>query len=784
MVTLPFCVCLAWLLYGLYKFITLHSIFDLELGVDEEMEELLKKYRDRMEEMVNFKAVKCIFSGPPRVGKTTVKRRLLKEIINLRSHVGLLNGSTTVDSYTVPIYEDTSYECAEFSESLDEWKHLDELLDEGWIVVNLPKHIPPQEQQNDLPTILLPGDMLPEESSVVSPTDDTSLLASTPSEQPNTYTKLKEAGRDLYRQIMESRSDKTPRNITTLYILDTGGQPECHDILPLILRGPALHLVVFNLAKDLDKPVTVQYCQKTGTDAYAYTSQYTSINMLHQILSSLYSLKCTESETDSTGSVVVLVGTHKDLLKDSQEESIGKKLKESFIDSDFVKENDFLRCPESQEGMFFSMDNMDGDEKEICDFRKFLSCLIQDDFNAIEIPMSWLIFHLALRKHPGGIVTIQECEALAEGCYIDKEDVKKVLMYLHLNLGTLLYYDLQSELENVVISDPRVLFHALAELIAVSFTGKRGSRYVNDTIRIRGIVPDDRIRHILSKGSSQAITGKYLIALLEHLNIMVKLPESEGYFLPCLLKPEPKGCFPKEGSLVHNECTPQELAATPSPLLIKFDGGYIPLGLFSAVIVALSREWKVNYQCCYRNHVRFITYSADVIVRNSYLEVQVRCDLSDHHKTHNLCSKVRKTVVNALKEIEHTHRHTKAKFQLGFYCPNPGQEDHSSVSPHFLGCYGGRVYDTPETVECTNRACKYFSSDIQKIDNYAIWFDNWQVYMYLLGIAYSMGGESMKLSLHIGSEPIISEYILCLTETYGRKFLSSSTPSRNHSDYQ
>ena len=696
--------------------------------------------------MVNFKAVKCIFSGPPRVGKTTVKRRLLKEIVNIRKCADLASQSTTMDGCTVPIFEKTLTGSQIVSN--DEWKSLNELLDEGCIVVNLTERTQqqPREQQKKPPTPGSSDNMPPEESH--SDIDDTDEFVSPRSKIPDKYSKLKAAGRDLYEQIVQrnvQRSDQAPpENIAMLYLLDTGGQPECHDILPLILQGPALHLVVFNLDQDLDEHVTIRFCEQTGKDAdVSYISHYTSIDMIHQILSSLYSLKCMETEAHSAGSVAVLVGTHKDRLgktpkeKSQKIEEIDRRFSKSIIDCNFLIQEDFLRCPESQDKKFFSIDNMHGDEKEMDGFRKELSSLIYDHFRPLPLPKSWLIFHIALRKQPGGVLTIPECEALAEGCYIKKEDVPGVLTYIHRNLGTLLYYESQPRLNWIVISDPNVLFRALADLIAKSFTGKSGCSGANDHIRRTGIVPYDRI-----KGFERGKYGKYLIALLKYLKVMVKVPKAKGYFLACLLKPEPEESFPQQGSLVR---TPEQSAAAPSPLLIKFKLGHIPLGLFSALIVALvSKDWKLTKKWRYRNHVQFMTpFPADIIVRNSHLELQVTNEYSDRSEAHEHCSQIRKTIVSALKEMKDTHRHTaKAEFDLGFYCPKRdlsvcqnfiakakfllGRKRGSKDPQHFIGCEEG-VYDKPTTVSCDNPACGDYFCKIQQVDNYGIWFDNWKV---------------------------------------------------------
>ena len=47
--------------------------------------------------------------------------------------------------------------------------------------------------------------------------------------------------------------------------LDIGGQPEFHEILPLLLHGMALNLIFFNVTHDLDSPYTVVVYRSDST---------------------------------------------------------------------------------------------------------------------------------------------------------------------------------------------------------------------------------------------------------------------------------------------------------------------------------------------------------------------------------------------------------------------------------------------------------------------------------------------------------------------------------------
>ena len=55
----------------------------MNIEADVQLDKLLEKYRHQKK--LKHKSLKCLFTGPPRVGKTTLKKRLLRVIKNLIS---------------------------------------------------------------------------------------------------------------------------------------------------------------------------------------------------------------------------------------------------------------------------------------------------------------------------------------------------------------------------------------------------------------------------------------------------------------------------------------------------------------------------------------------------------------------------------------------------------------------------------------------------------------------------------------------------------------------------
>ena len=547
----------------------------------------------------------------------------------------------------------------------------------------------------------------------------------------------------LIQEVLASRRLRTVEDIektTTLYLMDTGGQPEFQEIMPLILNGPALHLVFFNLSINLDQSISIQFCQQDGTNAtITYKSSYTGKQMIYQLLSSLYytylnkdispqSEQATvQGLSPQSESAALLIGTHFDQVKEQGEqrkrkiEEINDSLKMLFSNVEFYDQG-FLTYPKKADNSAIVMpvNNYSGDEEEIHQLQAFLRQVIDDRFSAVELPSSWLLFHLLLRhryENSPGVCTLAECRALAKGCGLDEDDVPEVLRYIHHHLGTILFYEQVQGLKELVICDPNVLFKSIYHLVAISFGGDRAYHTAAAEIRRTGEIPTQVLERISSQPSSSLLRNKHIIELLKHFEILTEI-DGLIYFMPCLLHPN---------NSLDLSCEALQ-AVCPPPLLVCFNGNYIPLGVFSALVVKLSkRSWKPDRATRYRNQILFHTdgiFPVELIVHPAYLEFRIRVIKEEEPKeVHQFCKEVHKTVVDTLKSI-HTR---KTKFQLGFYCPGSFQAD---GQPHFSGCLPPDNYVNPKSFVCSKSPrCQ---DQCRLPQECTIWFEYWKVCYFLL----------------------------------------------------
>uniref|UniRef100_A0A1X7T1N6 Uncharacterized protein n=1 Tax=Amphimedon queenslandica TaxID=400682 RepID=A0A1X7T1N6_AMPQE len=93
--------------------------------------------------------------------------------------------------------------------------------------------------------------------------------------------------REVYERKFEEGKDDSH---TMLHIIDTGGQPEFHEILPALITGPAINLLVFKLTEDLRSRYEIIYRTSAG-DSKPYKTSLTHEEVIFRSLASIACLR-------------------------------------------------------------------------------------------------------------------------------------------------------------------------------------------------------------------------------------------------------------------------------------------------------------------------------------------------------------------------------------------------------------------------------------------------------------------------------------------------------------
>ena len=691
---------------------------------------------------LQLRVVRCALFGAPGVGKTSSMKRLTDQIENLEGMPPL--PSTGIERpITVPLFSTTKQLPVLIAES--EWspQDLDSQLqmilqciitaDDGTPLPGLVSPPSPATGQTKFPVPTQPSGLSPSTLSskappTVSPDPQDSVtltgpVPKTPSlSTPPQPAPSKPPDMHFIRDLLKKKRWKKIRNlikefddVTLLNIVDTGGQPEYQDILPVLLGGSGLSLLFHNLSQDLEQPYPVVYRHEEGRSSVEYHSQLTTLQMLFQVLATI--------TTTSSGEppAAVLIGTHRDKVARSDLDSMEEVMHKAMEGTDFLK-SDMIQTfdVEGKKRIVYPLDNMTGTKAEIKRLQKIISDITKR-FKQKPIPTSWLLFHLAMRylyEEPG-FCTMEQCVQLAARCGIKEKEVPHILSYFHNNFGTILHFPSVPCLKDIVICNPSIIFKAINTLVAESFATNPDAPHMAQSIRETGEIPKSLLDRICSSQATDVLPALHIIELLKCHRLISEVCTSEAgqerrqtvLFMPCLLQL----CNEMESlEKLHQ----QKIA----PLFIHFSCGYIPMGLFPALIASLSERWILDRTQRYKNKVKFITDPSSLARCQLTMELKHIQVQAQHRggveELNQVCITIRQTLLSTITDMGEKFPYLKGITpQLQFLCPV------STDSKQFATCLDK---ESPRKMLCSAACCSGDNTH-DLLPKHRIWFSSFEV---------------------------------------------------------
>ena len=485
-------------------------------------------------------------------------------------------------------------------------------------------------------------------------------------------------------------ADVLLRESISVHIIDTGGQPEFHKILPILITGPAINLILFKLNEELWERCVIEFVHKDGSFKEPYVTSYTHEDVIFQTISSVscftqpsaitYSKQedMEHSESHCNDAVCVLVGTHKDDSKVTKEvieranDYLAKKLEKTYANCDGLIEK-------YHDSTIAAISNKDPDDTKagIADFRDFLTSLIHEKCQIVDIPPRWFSFQLHLKSNLK-VLKLKDCKAIARKCGIEKDqEFDDVLTYLHYHVGTLLWYRQVTMYKDLVIVNIQSLYDRITELMANTFTKANVHDKEYKLFKDKGQFTSSVLARE-SKKNPGYFSFDHLIHLLQYLHIATCIKKSKSkkmkketvYFMPCVLRSA------EVESLFHS------IKAFPHPLLVQFDCGFCPVGVFCFLIVELlecsSLKWELCDEETQYSNMMILRAGKDydkvtLIEKNTYYEIRIEPDCQFTEPSlpyHTRCHQVKQCVHESLQNVTKRLNYSRlSEHKFAFFCP-------------------------------------------------------------------------------------------------------------------
>ena len=674
---------------------------------------------------VGIRAVRFNNIGLPRSGKTSFRRRLMGEIVNIlraMSWSGKVESSTGIAESSIQIIRTVCLELGAIL-STNEWVTIKNFKEEicmlNQLIHQVTLTLPTSDDiATDHEAVSVPHDSLeahhadaPDVASVpgnkTSPnpinaselnfsleTDTTSKARSTPINLGD--DDVEEMLSSMNKAMEESDWVKVKYLLEDLILIintDTGGQAEFLDLHASLVSGPSFNLFFSRLVDKLDSMFKIYYTHETGISTPEEDSTMTVEEVMFQALANVACFSGSFSSPDSTSSAataqinylskVMFVGTHRDLVSDEEFKERDDILKKRIKDTEFYKK-DMIEFA-SEDHLMFAVNNLSGHQDEIDRIRQKLEVVISNNFKKIEIPVAWLVLSFCIRSAKHRTISLQKCEELAGKLNIGPEELQEALWFLHHCVGLLLYYPELDALKGTVICDIQVVFDSASNLIKNTFTFDKVGQRIFEKFTEKAHFSQTDLEKAALRQTDKLLPLQNLVKLLEHLSILTPLPHSPAdriqeptYFMPCVLK-----------SARASELTVTRSNSDPAPLMLRYQCGYVPVGVFPAMITNLvshQRElgWQMVEKGLRKNRVQFqVGRDFDTVTLIShprYFEVVVVRKEDFKVSTNSLCMEVLRVVESTLSSITSRMNYNFSMgYKLGFECPVHSTKEHLCV---------------------------------------------------------------------------------------------------------
>ena len=480
---------------------------------------------------------------------------------------------------------------------------------------------------------------------------------------------LTTAESSIREKLLESEPSSRIYDSHWHHYVDSGGQPQFLDVLPLLYRSPSHCIVVIRLSEGLDAKPKVRFYDK-GEDVYELPDHLVLTNREMIVRSCQIARSIAQATKGKFTPRVFVIGTHKDKLGFFSCAKHLKNINEE-VAPIYESYNDVLISKSSNEFIFPVNAMAKGRERKIftAEIQQHIKLATEKGGDSISVPMKWLIFHLEIDKGDG-VVRMSKCCKLGEKLEMDRDKIHLALEFLN-QAALVLYYP--EDVPDLVLTKMDPFTNRLSQLIKASFIPPDTGLVKESTeLRQKGVFKKQFLKGAFKNIEDNLLSDDEFLKLLESLKVAVHIRGDE-YFLPSALSLD---CPPEESFFVSG----------PTPLALLWDEELIlPHGFFLTVAVELLTRLSSADGYKFELRTDVAQWREEIQVSEAKREIPGVVKLTDRKKwiqvsyssDRSFCPLVYRHIdgatQRAVKRFQHMGMHPP---KVGYICPLCIEKDH------------------------------------------------------------------------------------------------------------
>ena len=474
--------------------------------------------------------------------------------------------------------------------------------------------------------------------------------------------------------------------LQVILFLDSGGQPQFHELAPALSHNVNLVLLFIKLNECLDALCVNSFTDEEGKwFTETCPSLVTNKEMLLQIVHTMLCKPLAGGEDMHTKFMVI--GTYRDRMEECEETLAEKNEKLAGLLVPML--GDALIMKNANE-VIIDVNAASPDEY---DHRHF--ALIREKISDLSVatevdtPMHSLMLLNDLNKYgeeqKKRVVSREECQTIGGRLKMDRQDLEAALF--HFNQMSMLMYT-PSVLPNTVFMDPQMPLDSVNRIVQHSFRVGAGAipgltpnecRLWKEGVVSREMLKGEEFSGCFKGGLFEA---EHALKLFRSLYMIAPLNESE-FIMPAMLQ-------------TVSWCDMSQYLPVPSeqvvaPLFLHFHKSRIANGVFCSTHTCIRSkyEWTTSYDykggkkvvaCLFRNAVRLShpTESVQITLIHAQKHFEVHLTAPEANLS-SLCPEIREMVLDAVDSGASAFRYKNSRASVAFQCPCSPDDIHTAT---------------------------------------------------------------------------------------------------------